>query len=282
VGRIYYLLLPERFDPSMGFVRELGLISIGSGTEPWTFFLTPVGMAIALPLSPLLILSLGEEFGWRAYLLPKLMPLGPRKAVVLVGVIWGVWHWPTILISFNYGLGYWGAPVVGLLLFVSLLIVESAFYAWVTLRSGSVWPATLLHRASNASNELLWPFKTVRKNPLIGPEVQGAIGMLGYVVPAVLICLSRRAPAPAARTQSVERGIAQVGLQPIAQHNAKWSEGLSDHHTTESPLVFCNPGHNPTAELAGSRLTWSSNRSPSACPARVGITCAIEPIPAEP
>jgi membrane protease YdiL (CAAX protease family) len=215
-GAIYYLLFPGHFDPSMTLVRELGLISIGPATGPWEFFLTRAALAIASPFSPLLLLSFGEEFGWRAYLLPKLMPLGPRKAVVLVGVIWGVWHWPAILMGFNYGLGYWGAPVVGPLLFVLLLIFESAFYAWVTLRSGSVWPAALLHRASNASNELVWLFKAVRTNPLIGPEVQGVIGMLGYAVLAMLIFFSRRALAPAAGTQSVKPGAVQAGLQPTA------------------------------------------------------------------
>jgi membrane protease YdiL (CAAX protease family) len=199
-GAIYYLLFPSRFDPSMTYACEPGVASIGSGTEPWVFFIIQVGIAIVRPFSEALLLSFGEEFGWRAYLQPKLMPLGPRKAVVLVGVIWAVWHWPAIFLGFNYGLAYWGAPIAGPLLFVLVLIFQSAFYAWVTLRSGSVWPAAIAHGAINASNRLAWIFNSGELNVLFGPGFQGIIGSLGYVVLGLLIFLSPRAlaqPAPA-------------------------------------------------------------------------------------
>jgi len=200
-GAVYYLLFPGHFDPSMSDYRGLGgVTSLGSGMVPWLFLITQVGIAIVQPWTEALLLSFGEEFGWRAYLLPKLMPLGPRKAVVLVGAIWAVWHWPSILAGFNYGVGYWGAPVVGPLLFVLVLIFSSAFYAWVTLRSGSVWPAALGHGAINVSNRLVWIFFSGEPNPLIGPGNQGVIGSLGYAVLALLIFLGPRAlaqPAPA-------------------------------------------------------------------------------------
>lgn len=199
-GAITYLLFPGQFDPSMTSYRELGVTSIGNGMEPWVFFITQVGLAIVQPWTVTLLLSFGEEFGWRAYLLPKLMPLGLHKAVLLVGVIWGVWHWPSILMGSDYGFGYWGAPVVGPLLFVVMTCFTSAFYAWVTLRSGSVWPAALFHGAFNVSNRLVWIFASGEPNPLIGPGAQGVIGSLGYAALAMLIFLSPRAlaqPAPA-------------------------------------------------------------------------------------
>jgi membrane protease YdiL (CAAX protease family) len=200
-GAVYYLLFPGHFDPSMTSYRELGEVtSIGSAMEPWVFFITQVGIAIVTPWTEALLLSFGEEFGWRAYLLPKLMPLGLRKAALLVGIIHGVWHWPSIFVGFNYGFGYWGAPVVGPLLFALVSIFPSAFYAWVTLRSGSVWPAALGHGAINASNTLVWIFARGEPNPLIGPGLQGVIGSLGYAVLAMLIFFSPRAlaqPAPA-------------------------------------------------------------------------------------
>ena len=197
-GAAYYLLFSGKFDPTMSDARALGLI--GSEVEPWKFFITQLGIAILSPLPPfnllLLFGCLGEEFGWRAYLLPKLMPLCPRKAVLLTAAIWGVWHWPAILTGFNYGVDYWGAPVVGPLLFVFVLIFPSAFYAWVTLRSGSVWPAALAHSADNASNKLMWFFLSGEPNPLIGPGVQGIIGSLGFAVLALLIFLNPKALAP--------------------------------------------------------------------------------------
>lgn len=196
-GAAYYLLFPGKFDPTMSDTRALGLI--GSEVEPWKFFIAQLGIATLSPLPPFtlaLFLSFGEEFGWRAYLLPKLMPLGSRKAVLLVSAIWGAWHWPAILTGFNYGVDYWGAPVVGPLLFVFVLIFPSAFYAWVTLRSGSVWPAALAHSAGNASNKLMWFFLSGEPNHLIGPGVQGIIGSLGFAVLVLLIFLNPKALAP--------------------------------------------------------------------------------------
>ena len=31
------------------------------------------------------------------------MPLGARKTMLIMGVIWGVWHWPVIAMGYNYG-----------------------------------------------------------------------------------------------------------------------------------------------------------------------------------
>lgn len=197
-GAIYYLIFPGKFDPSMADARKLGLI--GSDVQPWKFFITQLGKAILSclpPLNPgLFLCTFGEEFGWRAYLLPKLMPLGSRKAVLLVSAIWGIWHWPAILMGFNYGLDYWGEPVVGPLLFVLVLIFPSAFYAWVTLRSGSVWPAAIAHSADNASNSLMWFFLRGEANQLIGPGIQGIVGSLGWFVIALPIFLISGALAP--------------------------------------------------------------------------------------
>jgi membrane protease YdiL (CAAX protease family) len=214
-GSIYYLLFPGKFDPTMTYVRELGLI--GSGVESWKFFILRLGRAILSPLPFLgtaLFLSFGEEFGWRAYLLPKLLPLGSRKAVLLVSVIWGAWHWPAILTGFNYGTGYWGAPVVGPLLFVWVLIFPSAFYAWVTLRSGSVWPAAITHSVDNAASMLMVFFISGDPTPLVGPGVQGIIGSLGFALLALPIFLIPAALAPTASPRAIKPEAVQTVQQP--------------------------------------------------------------------
>jgi membrane protease YdiL (CAAX protease family) len=198
-GVIYYLLFPGRFDPSMALAQQAGAVSAEAAREPWKFIFTQIGIAILSPipgLSPVLFLALGEEIGWRGYLLPKLLPLGSRRAVLLVSVIWGVWHWPAILLGFNYGLDYWGAPVMGPLMFVATLIFPSVFFTWVTLRSGSVWPAAIAHSMDNVSNQLMCFFIGGTPHPLLGPGIQGMIGVLGYALLGLVIFLSPRALAP--------------------------------------------------------------------------------------
>jgi membrane protease YdiL (CAAX protease family) len=194
-GAIYFLLFPSRFDPSMTWVRDAGLLGTWKDTAPETFFIVQVGAALATAVTMGLLLGFGEEFGWRAYLLPKLMPLGGRKAVLLVGVIHGIWHWPFILMGYEYGFGYWGEPVVGPLLFVVFTLCLSVFLAWVTLHSGSVWPAALGHGAINASPMLMSPFLTGDPDRLIGPIPIGIVGGLGYILLALLIFFSARALA---------------------------------------------------------------------------------------
>jgi membrane protease YdiL (CAAX protease family) len=213
-GAIYYLLFPGRFDPSMTYaLDELGLGTLAEFANPWTFLIATTAYTILASMTAV-PLMFGEEFGWRAYLLPKLMPLGGRKAVLLVGVIWGVWHWPIIFMGYEYGLEYWGAPVVGPLLFVVITCFFSTFLAWVTLRSGSVWPAAFAHGVINASALLMLYFSTGAPDPLIGPLPVGIIGSLGYAVLGLLIFFSPRAlaqpaPAPVDMALSEQRGVVE-------------------------------------------------------------------------
>ncbi len=197
-GAIYFLLTPGEFDLSMGYARETGRVAAA------VYSAAIIGHEILTRLSLVLLLTFviwGEEFGWRAYLLPKLMPLGGRKAVLLVGAIWGAWHWPMIFMGFQYGLNYWGAPIVGPLLFVLIILSPSAVYSWMTLRTGSVWPACIAHAVNNAFCVMTTYFLEGEPNALIGPGVEGIVGCLGYVLLALPIFLSPSALAHAAPVQ---------------------------------------------------------------------------------
>jgi membrane protease YdiL (CAAX protease family) len=200
-GAVYYLLFPNRFDPSMAYAREtLGFVPPAGARDVWTFLITVTPLAIAMSILNLPRVF-GEEFGWRAYLLPKLLPLGARKASLWIGAIWAVWHWPYVFMGYEYGFGYWGAPVMGPLLWVVICSFLSIFLTWVTLRSGSVWPAALGHGVINATASLMLFFVRGEPQSLIGPMPVGIIGSLGYAAMAVLIFFSaralvQRAPAP--------------------------------------------------------------------------------------
>jgi membrane protease YdiL (CAAX protease family) len=214
-GSIYYLLFPGKFDLSMTFARETGKIlatdTLASviGRKSLENFITVLFGAV--------LLFIGEEFGWRAYLLPKLMPLGSRKAILLTGAIWGVWHWPMIFMGFNYGSGYWGAPVVGPLLFVLIILSPNILFSWVTLRTGSVWPACIAHAENNAFSTLMLLFLRGEPNVLIGPNVEGIVGCLGYILIALPIFLIPGALVPVAlavskHSRAVEKAADQAKL----------------------------------------------------------------------
>jgi membrane protease YdiL (CAAX protease family) len=102
----------------------------------------------ALTLAPLFntLFALGEELGWRGYLLPTLLPLGKGRAILLSGVIWGVWHWPAILQGRNYP----GQPVLGMFLMIGFCVLFGAFLSWLYLRTNSPWAPALGHGTLNA------------------------------------------------------------------------------------------------------------------------------------
>ena len=109
-------------------------------------------MLLTLPLKALLLtpFTFGEEWGWRGYLLPKLLPLGQWPALLISGAIWGLWHAPIILLGFNYP----GHPVLGVFLRTIFCTIIGIILGWTGLATGSVWPAVLGHAGINSSQVL--------------------------------------------------------------------------------------------------------------------------------
>jgi membrane protease YdiL (CAAX protease family) len=151
---LFFALFPQYLDPTLSTAQTLldqAAKSTGRAMPygPLVFIVLQTVQAIIT--APLVVgpATFGEEFGWRAYLLPKLMPLGGRKAAVLLGVVWGVWHWPIIAMGYNYGFDYPGAPWAGMLAMVWFAFVVGTFLIWLTLKAKSVWPAVIGHAVLN-------------------------------------------------------------------------------------------------------------------------------------
>ena len=189
---LFFLLFPRTFDPGLSTLQTQ-LETVGAvNVNLWAVV---IGQTLsAFLLSPLLniISTFGEEFGWRAYLLPKLMPLGGRKAVILSGVIWGVWHWPIILMGHNYGLNYFGSPFLGPLAMIWFCIIIGILFSWFTVKSESVWPAVIGHGALNGIAALGLLFITGNPSSLLGPAPTGLIGGAGFTIVGLILYLHPR------------------------------------------------------------------------------------------
>lgn len=90
--------------------------------------------------------SLGEELGWRGYLVPRLVQGGVPAPLAVSGVVWGVWHLPMILFG-DYATSE--LPWLSGLQFMVVVTLAGVFFGWLRLASGSVWPAVLAHSAHN-------------------------------------------------------------------------------------------------------------------------------------
>lgn len=94
--------------------------------------------------------AVGEEFGWRGFLLSRLGPrLSPPLAAVTMAVLWGLWHLPIFLFPDS---PYATWPIVpALLTIVSFgLFMASLFHR----TGGSVIPTILAHLSLNISLSL--------------------------------------------------------------------------------------------------------------------------------
>jgi membrane protease YdiL (CAAX protease family) len=94
------------------------------------------------------VLFLGEEIGWRGYMLPRVQQLTSRRRAALVtGFVHGCFHLPLLLIATTYdefGSRWVVAPMV-----VATITMGGVFYAYLWDMSGSVWPVSLAHGSVN-------------------------------------------------------------------------------------------------------------------------------------
>lgn len=130
-----------------------------------------VGIFISPLVIPITVIALGEEIGWRFYLLPNLLKLtSTSKAVFLDGVLWGLCHAPLIYFGFNYGADYWGAPWVGMIMMVMVCSILGIWFSYFTIKTKSVLPASIMHGAANPIGE--WPALVAfsSANMLLGPN----------------------------------------------------------------------------------------------------------------
>ena len=94
-----------------------------------------------------LLSATGEELGWRGFLVPTLArTMSFTKVAIVSGAIWTVWHVPLIVFA-NYN---GGTPAWYSVLCFAVMVVALGFpFAWLRLRSNSVWPAAILHATHN-------------------------------------------------------------------------------------------------------------------------------------
>jgi hypothetical protein len=154
-----------------------------------TVFLSVLFLA-TLFITPFIngLFGFGEEFGWRGYLLPKLMPLGKARTYLLVGVIWGLWHAPLVLVGFNYP----GYPILGVVWMSGMTTALGIYINELTLRHRSSILAGWMHGVFNSQAYGIWRVLFPDVNPLLG----GLTGIVGITVWLALgLWEMRRRPA---------------------------------------------------------------------------------------
>ncbi|WP_299528944.1 CPBP family intramembrane glutamic endopeptidase [Ulvibacterium sp.] len=124
----------------------------------------------------IVLIAIGEEYGWRGYLLPRLMKnLNVFHSSLLLGFIWGLWHFPAYLIGT-------GVPQeMEFLVFLVWVILGTLFISWIYYYTRNVLTAIFVHISANAAFNYL---------PIL-PEFSGSMdafwGLVLYLTILILV-----------------------------------------------------------------------------------------------
>lgn len=159
VSGIARLALPEGFaspDDILDFVVSIAIVTLMGG--------------------------IGEEIGWRGYLLPRLKKLGLRASLLVSGFLHGVFHLPALGSIFYHSQG---DPIIVIPLFLATLTLAGVCYGYLRLTTGSVWPAALAHSAFNIYWDRLNAM-TQTQSPLVLEYLAGESGVVTFAVLTVV------------------------------------------------------------------------------------------------
>lgn len=145
---------------------------------------TPVAMLITWFTTVIssIIAAAGEEIGWRGFLLPQMTKVWNfKKAVIVSGLIWAVWHMPIMIAGlYNPGTVAWFKYPM----FVIDIVAFAAIISLLRMKSGSLWPAIFLHAFHNNFDQVIFGPMTV------GASKAYFIGETGIITVAFVILSS--------------------------------------------------------------------------------------------
>ena len=132
--------------PNHEFMQHL-VPRMGLRTSPVVSTVVYVLLAGSFGLAESLATALGEEIGWRGFLVPELFKtMGFTSTALFSGVVWACWHYPVLIWGdYNGGTPTW----YGLTCFTVLAVAISFAFARMRLRSGSLWVGAMLHASHN-------------------------------------------------------------------------------------------------------------------------------------
>jgi uncharacterized protein len=156
---------------------------LASGTMPPALALYPIGMLAAFSAGLTIngLFAFGEEYGWRGFLMDELRSIGVVRANLLIGVLWGLWHAPIILMGFNYG--KYALPGI---LMMCVFTTPLSFVMWYARDyTGSLLAPAILHGAFNGFAGFFLLF-LANPNPLVRAPV-GVVGAVGLAIVAAVL-----------------------------------------------------------------------------------------------
>ncbi len=146
----------------------------------------------------------GEELGWRGFLLPELRCIGIKKATILHGFIWGLWHLAlpisVILYAIN-NINSQGKPlndpiiqssVMSMFLIPIGCVLTSIIPAFLQLRYSSLFMVSLWHASHNYFrdvNSLFFEIKTVGIDAAGNSPALSVVDSMGILISVISVVI---------------------------------------------------------------------------------------------
>nr|WP_237342905.1 CPBP family intramembrane glutamic endopeptidase [Wolbachia endosymbiont of Folsomia candida] len=128
-----------------------------------------------------IVCTLGEEIGWRSYLLKNLKSQIPNfyMRATVVGLIWGIWHIPLYK---AIGPSFWedGFTLPIICAFILAICAYSIMFTWLFEKDNSVWPVNIAHATSNFFTQTFPLLFTTISLP-----VPNHVSIIGHILIAV-------------------------------------------------------------------------------------------------
>lgn len=176
-----------------GFAHTLDALLPTGTTLPLPVQLLVLIQLVEIPIGALInsLLTLGEETGWRGFLLPALRPLGTWPALLISGAAWGLWHAPVILLGYNFD----QPNLFGLALMIVGCIAYGILIGWLRIRSANIWPSVIAHGAFNAAGG--FSALVIAAGATSNPAAVGPLGWVAWIVMgavALVLAFTRQVP----------------------------------------------------------------------------------------
>lgn len=200
---LYFLFFREQFDPDMGYARVLFETQAQAAGQKMQMSVQEIRNAVLFQILLTFVLSpfanllscFGEEWGFRGYLLPKLLKTyRVVPAILASGIFWGLWYLPLVVMGYDYGIGYPGFPVAGILLMCLYCTAVGTALSYVTIRTGSCIPAIMGHGMLNgfAMSGIYFTSLEHPYHVLLGPVTTGLVGMIPFLALAGYLLVKLR------------------------------------------------------------------------------------------
>lgn len=182
-----YLWNPDLFTIDQTHLSIRDMTTFNESHSLWKNIL--IAGSIQFLFAPFLniLIFVGEEVGWRAFLYPNMLALYGRKGLIFGGLVWGIWHTPMIYL---YDLNFGEYHHLGLVFMIIFCVFMGIIMQFVYCKSGSIFSVALMHGMLNITGTFIRVFSVTREYRYF---IDGATGMIGLSILCIIavLCYTR-------------------------------------------------------------------------------------------